>query len=674
MIPVWVPKKGYPQATDSGMGPEFGKIPRSSAVSKECAICRRHHADYEHSCGVAFHKNCIEQYFSAISGVEGAERICPHCYAPVPLTFDEKTDTAIEVSPIPEEVYNQYLELSDEFSLAIMGGSIRDISVFLNSPDGEQYFVNIDFEYYPKKPTFSFSDELLINIEGLDNLLEILNNWDPGFPPRLVDVLLDIQSRIKPQIGTIQEKIEIDGTISKDEPPLSKDTLNDEKKEEFIEFLSEGDVVEVTLEGSEDTEEETVDANEVLPATFFETDLTFQPFYPEVEPPTDTFENEEAIQQYLNLSNSFSVELVEEKIYHAVVYISSLDAGIYNIYPITINYKDFPKKPLLTLTDDLLVRIRRLDEILDRLKQWDHQIAPDLVDFLQQIEIKLVEDSMVESELEIIKREYNTKRLTKNRIRITLPTYGPRLIEIELDLKDYPHSPIITLPDELKDLDVKNLEGIKKWQDRPQKRIMDVIRSLSQVINNLYRRGFEESLLKMISKDFEIVGDGYRVVIAAPLPNSRDFNEEVVEEKEIEFRIKVPRAYPLVPPEIVVDSEDKNLANEVQDSLIYVLKAWTPSMFLADAINRLSLSLWNKSLFNCLICGQKECPTCKRPLLTEPVIETNNLCEMPCIQCKRPYHVHCLTQSVGEGITECGYCLTDLGRLLGKKFFRFVKE
>jgi hypothetical protein len=674
MIPVWVPKKGYPQVTDSGMGPEFGKIPRSSAVSKECAICRRHPADYEHSCGVAFHKNCIEQYFSAISGVEGAERICPHCYTPVPLTFDEKTDTAIEVSPIPEEVYNQYLELSDEFSLAIMGGSIRDISVFLNSPDGEQYFVNIDFEYYPKKPTFSFSDELLINIEDLDNLLEILNNWDPQFPPRLVDVLLDIQSRIKPHIGTTEEKTGTSEAESKDEAPLSQDTSEGDENDEFVEFLPEGDVVEVTLEGTEDTEEKTIDANEVLPATFFETDLTFKPFYPEVESQEDTFENEEAIQQYLNLSNSFSVELMEEKIYHAVVYISSLDAGIYNIYPITINYKEFPKKPIFTFTDDLLIRIRRLDEILDRLKLWDHQIAPDLVDFLQQIEIKLVEDSMVEGELEIIKREYNTRRLTKNKIRITLSTYGPRFLDIELDLKDYPKSPIIILPDELKDLDVKNLEGIKKWQARPQKRIMDVIRSLSQVINNLYRKGFEESLLKMISKDFEIVGDGYRVVIAAPMPQNKGGDEEVAEEKQIEFRIKVPRTYPLVPPEIEVDSEDKTLTNEVQDSLTYVLKTWAPSMFLADAINRLSLSLWNTSLFNCLICGQKQCPTCEKPLLTEPVIETNNLCEMPCIQCKRPYHVHCLTQSLGEGITECGYCLTDLGRFLEKKVFRFVEE
>jgi ubiquitin-protein ligase len=674
MIPVWVPKKGYPQTMDSGMGPEFGKIPRSSAVSKECAICRRHPADYEHSCGVAFHKNCIEQYFSAISGVEGAERICPHCYAPVPLTFDEKTDAAIEVSPIPEDVYNQYLEISDEFSLAIMGGSIRDISVFLNSPDGEQYFVNIDFEYYPKKPTFSFSDELLINIDGLDNLLEILNNWDPKLPPRLVDVLLNIQSRIRPQTEKTEEKVVVDEAIRKDEAPLSKDILKDEKKEEFVEFLPEGDVVEVTLEGSEDTKEKAFEANEVLPATFFETDFTFEPFYPEAEPTEDTFENEEAIQQYLNLSNSFSVELMEEKIYHAVVYISSLDAGIYNIYPITINYKEFPKKPMLTLTDDLLIRIRRLDEILERLKQWDHQIAPDLVDFLQQIEIKLVEDSMVEGELEIIKREYNTRRLTKNKIQITLSTYGPRLLDIELDLKEYPHPPIITLPDELRDLDVKNLEGIKKWQDRPQKRIMDVIRNLSQVINNLYRKGFEESLLKMISKDFEVVGDGYRVVIAAFLPQNKDADEDIPEERKIEFRIRVTRTYPLFPPEIEVNSEDKELGTEVRDLLTDILKSWTPTMFIADAINRLSLSLWNKSLFNCLICGRKQCPTCEKPLLTEPVIETNNLCEMPCIQCKRPYHVHCLTQSMGKGTTECGYCLTDLGKLLGKKFFRFVEE
>ena len=56
----------------------------------------------------------------------------------------------------------------------------------------------MDFGYYPKKPTFSLRDELLSAIDDLDELLEDLNNWDPEFPPRLVDVLLGIESRIKP--------------------------------------------------------------------------------------------------------------------------------------------------------------------------------------------------------------------------------------------------------------------------------------------------------------------------------------------------------------------------------------------------------------------------------------------------------------------------------------------
>jgi hypothetical protein len=123
-----------------------------------------------------------------------------------------------------------------------------------------------------------------------------------------------------------------------------------------------------------------------------------------------------------------------------------------------------------------------------------------------------------------------------------------------------------------------------------------------------------------------------------------------------------------------VYSEDKELEIVVRVLLADILKTWSPTLFLADAINRISLSLWNKSLFKCLICGERICPFCQKPLLTEPVIETNNLCEMPCIQCKRPYHVHCLTQSMVEGISECGYCLTDMGKFLGNKFFRMVEE
>jgi hypothetical protein len=364
--------------------------------------------------------------------------------------------------------------------------------------------------------------------------------------------------------------------------------------------------------------------------------------------------------------------LIGDEIFYVIVYLSCLDSGIYNIYPIKINFRDYPKKPALTFTDDLLVRIRGLDEILAKLKHWDSSIPQNVVDILQELETRLLEDSLSESELEVIRREYKTKRLSKNRIVVTLSSYGQGYFEVELDLKNYPLPPILTLPEDLRDLKIEELDGIKKWREKPQKRIMDVLRSLSHAIHNLHRMEFEESLLRMIAEKFRITDGKYRVVITVPRHKENVLEEEAPLKVHINLSIKIPKAYPLTPPEIEAEAEDEELKMAAQIFFTDMLKSWTPSMFLADALNRLSLSLSNTSLFKCLICGQRKCPTCGLPLLTMPAKETEEICELPCIQCKRPYHVHCLKRAIQDGIAECGYCFTDLSEFFIKNIFSTV--
>jgi ubiquitin-protein ligase len=658
MIPNWGSKKRYPGQPQRYIEHQFIPEPiNEREVSKECAICRKGNADYEHSCGVAFHKACIHQYFDAISAVAGAERICPHCYAPMPLDLDE--EAAVEVSPIMDEVYNQYLELSDEFSLALIDGRIRDVSVFLESSTNDQYLVNVDFAQYPKKPTFSFPDELLANIDGLDEVLERLNNWDAKFAPRVVDVLLDIQSRIRPK------EIQAFGEQEGPKPPAvfeeEKEAEVPEKKEEMeiVEVLPESDIVEVTLEDESENDE--------TPALFFELEPFSEPELPMATTLEDTFENEEAISQYLDISNSFSVELLDDEVYNIIVHLSSLDGGIYNIYPVTINFKNYPEKPQMTFTDELLVRIRMLDEIIITLKFWDAVNPPRIVDILTELETKLMEDSLIENEIEMLKREFATRRINKNRIMVTLTSYGQKAFNVELDIKNYPDPPMIYLPEELKPIEIEELEGIKKWPERPQKRIMDVLRSLSSVINNLYRLKFEEYLLKMVADEYDFSNGEYKLQISVPITKDEEPEDSEPSTGTLFIKIRILENYPLSPPKIEIDSDSEVLKRDGQTLLTYMLKSWSPSMFLVDAVNRLSLSLSNTSLYKCLICGEKECPICGLPLLTQPVTDTQEICEVPCIHCKRPYHVHCLTNAMEDGMKKCGLCLSDLTRFFGKR-------
>jgi len=296
-------------------------------------------------------------------------------------------------------------------------------------------------------------------------------------------------------------------------------------------------------------------------------------------------------------------------------------------------------------------------------------IPKNIVDILQELETKLVEDSVLESELELIKREYKTKRLSKNRIVVWLYTYGQRFFEVELNLKNYPSPPVIKLPEDLRELKIEELDGIKKWAEKPQKRIMDVLRSLSYAVQNLYRIEFEESLLRMMADEFEIKDGKYRVVISLTKSRQDTLEEETPVTVNINLILKVPKAYPLMPPEIEIETEDEECKKAAQIFLSDMLKSWTPGMFLADAINRLSLSLSKTSLFKCIICGLRECPVCNLPLLTTSLKDTEDVCELPCIQCKRPYHVHCLRHSVQKGTTVCGYCFTDLSKLFRNNSF-----
>jgi len=372
------------------------------------------------------------------------------------------------------------------------------------------------------------------------------------------------------------------------------------------------------------------------------------------------------------LNNNYSVELVGDDVYHVVSYLSCLDGDIYNIYPITINFRDYPNKPSFIFTDELLVRIRGLKEILDTLKNWDPENPQNVVDVVSEFERRLMEDSLLESEIEVIKREYKAERLSKNRILVSLTTYGYQSFDVELDLGTYPEPPRIFLPEELNSLDMNELEALKKWPEKPQKRILDVLRSLNQAINKLYRIQFEELLLEMVSEELNISEGDYHVIISIPKKDEEISGQEIIVKTQIILKFKIPNAYPLAHPNIKVDSDDEEIKTAAQNILNVMSKSWTPNMFMADAVNRLSLSLTNTSLFKCLICGQKECPICGQSLLTVPVFESEDICEMPCIQCKRPYHLHCLKKFMNQGLTKCGYCLTDLGRFFKEGFFSIM--
>jgi ubiquitin-protein ligase len=683
MIPIRMPKKRYSEPPEEVMLPEFIEAPKDDKpLSKECAICRRGNTDFEHSCGVAFHKACVLEYFDAISAVDGAERICPHCYAPFPLDLESEEGGFVEVSPIPDEIYDQYLQLSDEFSLALIDSRITDVSVLLTSPSEEQFFVNVYFRYYPKKPTFSFSDELLHRIDSLEELLEELNSWDSDFPPNLVDVFLNMEKRIRPREEEIREEetelpvdenIEVETGFPADEikeegaaegfvGEVKEETAQKEgSEEEVVEVFPEG-IVEVTPEDA-GREEEYVEAEEALPATFFELDYIEEGAEPRKSRAQDSFENEEAIKQYLKLSNSYSVELIDDNIYHAQVHLSSLDAGIYNIYPVTINFKNYPEKPTLIFTDDLLIRIRGPMDVLDSLNRWKAADPMDIMEIFQTLEMRLAEDSLIESELEVIRREFSMRRPSKNKILVTVPSYGPKLFDCELDLSGYPAPPIISLPEELAEINIDELEGIRKWPEKLQKKIMDVLRSLSLAIKDIFRMEFEEMLLSTIVDEFQAKENGYDVAMVIPRNEDNSWSEEEERGEFLFLEIRLSDVYPLMHPEIEVYCNDEALKMDAQILMDNILKSWAPTIFLADVVNRLSLSLWNTSKFKCLICKSEVCPTCGLPLLTSLQEDLSEICEVPCIQCKRPYHVHCVTQSIEEGMSECGYCLTDLSRL-----------
>lgn len=664
------------------------------------------HSDYTHKCGLTFHKNCIKRYFESLKTIPSAEQICPYCYNPIPLDFnDDVKEGTVEVSALKEEAYDQYLSISNEFSTALIDGQLQDVAVFLSSPKGNQFFVNVDFRFYPKKPIFAFPIDLIMNLEDIEDVLRMLNAWDVNDPPQLVNILKGIERRIIDKFGDVvpssqkdHESFIADGDTETEGVESSKDVhekvetarplieteiisedLENEKTEksdemvetEFVREESEGskpsleagvEFVEVSssVEDDGETAAEKEESVEFIVENIYPfTDLSFD--YPsEVEEDEGSFDNEDAIQQYLDLNNNFSVTLVKDRIYDLVIYITSLDKGVYNIYPITGYFKDYPKRPSITITDDLLIRLRGLNSILDYFKNWDEKAPEKIVDILQGIEAKLIEDSLLHDEFELIKREYRAAIEDRNRIDVVLDGYGFKSFKAKIDVHNYPSAPEIELPHALK-IDLDSLDSIKRWEEKPQKKISDVVHNISQSINDAMRSHFEKELISLNADNVKFDENGAIVFdLKGPLDSGASGKETgVPKDTFINFKASFPSSYPISPPELDMDLEPKELMKKAEEVRTRLIKSWSPSMFLLDLVDGIYKEIFGKSIIKCLHCHADSCPECEKECGAS-LDKKGETCVFNCPHCHRYYHRHCVENALLKGIDVCGYCMKKI--------------
>lgn len=340
-------------------------------------------------------------------------------------------------------------------------------------------------------------------------------------------------------------------------------------------------------------------------------------------------------QQYLDLSERYHLELINDDMYHLRVYITNMDleTGIWHMYPVVINYANYPNRPRLLIPDDLLTNALDLTDAIEMLRRWDPKNPPTILELIQSLEASVTDRNILYREVEALTADGGKPEDLKS-VSFQAPTYGNKVMRFSLDLSRYPGPPSVVISDIPFEM---GLESIRNWMKRESK-LGDVVREVRRVLTNHYRKEFEIDVLSMY---FDVEATHSHVLLrVTEFPVSKDM---------VEFEIRFPEGYPIDPPLIDLkryEGLSTKTVEKVIRSLEEELKRWSPTMYVADVLTKVASTVFERSPHRCAVCRESDCPKCG--LLLED-------CRDDCPNCHHPLHRHCM-----EGLENCPYCMASL--------------
>ncbi len=337
-------------------------------------------------------------------------------------------------------------------------------------------------------------------------------------------------------------------------------------------------------------------------------------------------------QQYLDLSTEYYLEHINNDMYYVRAFVTNMDpeSGIWHMYPITINYSNYPERPRMTIPEDVLTDALDLTETIDMLRGWKPDSPPQLVELVKSIEHSITDKNRLYEEIDQLVNELEGVSDNASKVGFSFDTYGGRKVEFSLGLANYPHAPDVMV--EGVPLG-KGFETLKAWTVR-ESTLNEVAVEIKARLMHHYRRAFE---IELLERYFD-VDDNERLIVGMRDPGSGAF---------LIFKVDFPPDHPAKAPRIDVDQYENVSTEDLENifgSLEKALKDWKSDVYVVDVLRALQNELFEHGGEKCPTCGDPDCPDCGADL--------EEGCREVCPNCGHAFHAHCQ-----EGMEICPYCL-----------------
>ncbi len=546
--------------------------------------------------------------------------------------------------------------IASQYPFWMVSGDIAHLYGFVLKTPEENYELEIKFggDFPASPPHLTYHDKIK-DLLG-DIQLKTLKDWDET--SRTIDILNELKSKLQSALKHTSnlEQQNIDDAIQSTES--SQTPSHDD--EEYI-------TPDLNAFPPESQGNESNSLSSSGDELFYMPEDSNKESYGEIE--SEALASENAVispDELFASSDSPSVQimtelgLIQQQYAYDQKSESKADIIVYMTITLTktflihIDFSKYPQRPSISLPDNVKRLIPDPYETLQTLKKWKKKRPPHVIDILHELEKKLYSIKPIEEQLQKIAQEYQytPQSDTLTKIQVSLLTYGFKQYKVELDLEPHPEPPQINfLPDlrTLLHISPHELESIKNWT-KGESDVIDVIREIDWLVDKSSRINFELNLLKA----------SYENIDYEPLTSSLTLNMKGKMRTEnivFEFKIELPRDYPMGMPEITVLNEfefeeEQAIKNDLDQSMANFFDEWTPYSYLVDLFNLISKKIFEVSVVSCVICHDIDCPTCGLKI-AGPDEET---CFIECPHCERPYHKHCWDQTL-KSFGKCGFCL-----------------
>ncbi|MFX1363441.1 MAG: hypothetical protein ACFFCE_10505 [Promethearchaeota archaeon] len=553
-----------------------------------------------------------------------------------------------------QRILKEAQRIAKYFSFWMVSGNIAHLYGYVYESGDKKYELEIEFdENFPNTPPqirYHNAIEELLGSFQLNNLI----NWTPE--SNVVDIIHELKRKIKDNLTQPKDMFEKSLISVDDQESIDSSFEN----EEYI-------TPDLNIYPPDFQDED------YLPST----DTPDNPFYN--EKPYDN-KSEEINTSYIKNSNKESIMPIQESIIEGSEQISviintelgliqqeytydqpSIKEAVVNVYItitlsktfiISIDFMNYPKKPIITFPKELENIFGEPNITLDALINWNAKSPLHIIDILHELEKKLFFIKDIELQLKKISGEYRCENVSErlSSLKVHLLTYGFKEYTLAIDLNTYPKLPNLKLSSELQDIiliPINELKAYKNWKENYSEPV-EIIREISWLVDKNSRINFEIDLLKDHYKNIKYESSTATLYLEMK-------GKMKTEDLMFEFQIKLPLDYPMKMPEVKVINEFELEAHEKIKSDLHAsfndfFNEWTPFSYLVDLFNLISKKIFEVSVISCVICHKIECPICSRKIAGE------ENCHAECPHCNRAYHNHCWEQTI-KSFGKCGFCL-----------------